>query len=62
VERIAEKRGITTDEANKEIQRRARVLEWMRERNVRNYKEVSDMIRRYYEDPEFVYKEATSNG
>ena len=62
VERIAEKRGITTDEANKEIQRRARVLEWMRERNVRNYKEVSDTIRRYYEDPEYVYKEATNNG
>jgi flagellar protein FlaI len=61
VERIAEKKGITTDEANEEIQRRARVLEWMRERNVRKYMEVSDVIRRYYEDSERVYKEATNS-
>jgi flagellar protein FlaI len=62
VERIAEKKGITTDEANDEIQRRARVLEWMRERNVRKYTDVSDVIRRYYEDSERVYKEATNSG
>lgn len=62
VERIAGKKGITTDEANEEIHHRARVLEWMRTKNVRNYKEVSDIIRRYYEDPENVYKEATKNG
>lgn len=62
VERIAEKKGITTDAANEEIQRRMRVLEWMRARNVRKYLEVSDVIRRYYEDPERVYKEATSTG
>jgi archaeal flagellar protein FlaI len=62
VERIAEKKGITTDAANEEIQRRMRVLEWMRARNVRKYLEVSDVIRRYYEDPERVYKEAISTG
>jgi flagellar protein FlaI len=70
VERIAEKKGITTDEANEEIRRRAKVLEWMRARNLRNYKEVSDVIRRYYEDPASVYasaslfssQEATNNG
>jgi flagellar protein FlaI len=62
VERIAEKKGITTDEANEEIQRRARVLEWMRERNVRKYTDVSDVIRRYYENPERVYGEATNGG
>jgi len=62
VERIAEKRGITSDAANQEIQRRMRVLEWMRTRNVRKYLEVSDVIRRYYEDPERVFKEATSTG
>ncbi len=70
VERIAEKKGISTDEANEEIRRRAKVLEWMRARNVRNYKEVSDVIRRYYEDPASVYgsaslfssQEATNDG
>jgi len=62
VERIAEKKGITTDAANEEIQHRMRVLEWMRTRNVRKYLDVSDVIRRYYEDPGRVYKEATSTG
>jgi len=60
VERIAEKKGISTDEAYEEIQRRARVLEWMRARNLRNYKDVSDVIRRYYENPDFIYNEATN--
>jgi len=62
VERIAEKKGISTEAANGEIQRRMRVLDWMRAQNVRKYLEVSDIIRRYYEDPERVYKEATSTG
>jgi flagellar protein FlaI len=62
VERIAEKKGISTNEANEEIQRRTRVLEWMRERDVRKYLEVSDKIRQYYENPERVYKEATKSG
>jgi flagellar protein FlaI len=62
VERIAEKKGITTDAANEEIQRRVRVLEWMRAQNVRKYLDVSDVIRRYYENPERVYKEAISTG
>jgi flagellar protein FlaI len=58
VERIAEKKGITTEQANEEIRRRAKVLEWMRARNLRNYKDVSDVIRRYYEDPNSVYGSA----
>jgi flagellar protein FlaI len=62
VERIAEKKGITADQANQEIQRRARVLEWMHTRNLRNYKDVSEVIRRYYENPESVYTEAMNGG
>jgi flagellar protein FlaI len=62
VERIAERKGITTDQANEEIQRRAKVLEWMRARSLRNYKDVSEVIRRYYENPESVYTEAMNGG
>jgi hypothetical protein len=62
VERIAEKKGISTDKANEEIQRRARVLERMRAHNVRNYMDVSDIIRRYYENPGRVYEEVANNG
>jgi hypothetical protein len=39
-----------------------RVLEWMRAQDVRKYLDVSDVIRRYYENPRRVYEEATSTG
>lgn len=61
VERIATKKGISTEEANEEIQRRAKILEWMSERKMRNYRRVSEVIRRFYEDPESVYMEATKH-
>jgi flagellar protein FlaI len=60
VERIAEKNGISVDDAEREIRRRTKILEWMCKRNIRGYKEVSDIIRKYYETPEAVYLEATA--
>jgi flagellar protein FlaI len=61
VERIATKKGISMEEANAEIQRRAKILGWMSERRMRSYREVSEIIRRYYEDPASLYKEATKH-
>jgi flagellar protein FlaI len=61
MERIAEKKGISIEEANEEIQRRAKVIEWIAKQDIRNYKEVSDVIRSYYENPEAILKEATKN-
>jgi flagellar protein FlaI len=61
MERIAEKKGISIEEANEEIQRRAKVIEWMAKRDIKNYKEVSDVIRSYYENPEAILEEATEN-
>ncbi len=58
LEKIAEKKGISTEEAMEELQKRAKVIEWMCKRNTRNYKEVSDIIRSYYTNPEFILKEA----
>ncbi|MEM2129746.1 MAG: type II/IV secretion system ATPase subunit [Candidatus Bathyarchaeia archaeon] len=58
LERIAEKRGVTIEEAAEEIQRRTKIIEWMVKKGIRNYKEVSDVIRSYYENPEAVLKEA----
>ena len=59
VERIAARDGISLEEANQEIVKRAKIIEWMASRNVRNFKEVSDVIRRYYEQPERVFQEAS---
>jgi flagellar protein FlaI len=58
IEKVTSKRGETLEEAHKEIQRRKTVLESLAKKNLRNYRDVSDIIRRYYENPEAVYKEA----
>ena len=61
IERASLKNGIPLEEANREIQRRKLVLEWMVKKNVSNYRDVSDTVRRYYENPDAVYKEAKEN-
>jgi flagellar protein FlaI len=61
LERIADKKGISIEEANEEIQRRAKIIEWMSKQDVRNYKQVSDIIRSYYENPESILKEAAKH-
>jgi flagellar protein FlaI len=61
LEKIAEKKGITTEEASEEIQRRTRVISWMAKNNLRNYKEVSNIIRSYIEKPELVLQEVNKN-
>jgi flagellar protein FlaI len=61
LERIAEKKGISVEEAGEELQRRIDVIDWMAKRNIRNYKEVSNVIRSYYEKPKLVLKGALGN-
>jgi len=57
IEKIAEKKGLTTEEAAEELQRRAKVIEWMVKKNLRNYKDVSNVIRSYIENPSRVLRE-----
>jgi archaeal flagellar protein FlaI len=61
LEKIAEKTGITTEQASEEIQRRAKVIQWMVKNNVRNYKGVSNIVRSYLENPEPILAEALKN-
>ncbi|MGQ9680724.1 MAG: type II/IV secretion system ATPase subunit [Candidatus Bathyarchaeia archaeon] len=61
IERVSARSGVTLEEASREIQKRKFILEWMAKENIRNYKDVSDMVRRYYENPETVYKEIEGN-
>jgi len=61
LEKIAEKTGKTQEQASEEIQRRAKVIQWLVKTNVRNYKDVSSVIRRYLENPESVLAEAVQN-
>ena len=42
IEKIADKTGITPEQASEEIQRRAKVIQWMVKTNLRDYKGVSN--------------------
>ena len=61
MENIAARKGITTEEADEEIQRRADVIDWMCKNNIRNYHDVSDVIRSYSENPESFIREVMKN-
>ena len=49
----------TYESIQRELKRRQRVLQWMAERNIRYYKEVSRIIREYRLNPDVVYRRAT---
>jgi len=53
---IAERLGMSQKELLKEIERRKRVLHWMRQRGIRSYKEVANIIAEYYSRPKEFYE------
>jgi flagellar protein FlaI len=52
---IAERQGIAKKDLIKEIGRRTDVLHWMRERNIRSYKDVAAIVAEYYARPKHIY-------
>ena len=52
---IAERQGVTKKDLIEEIGRRKDVLHWMRERNIRSYKDVAAIIAEYYSRPKHIY-------
>ena len=52
---IAERQGITKTDLIAEIGRRKDVLHWMRERNIRSYKDVAAIVAEYYARPKHIY-------
>lgn len=55
---IAEFRGKDFDWATNEVYRRAIVLEWMRAKGIRYYKDIASIVHKYYAKPDDVYKRA----
>jgi len=53
---IMEHRGLTWKELEDEMKRRETVLRWMRERNIRSYREVAGVITEYNAKPEEFYE------
>jgi len=52
---IAERQGVTKKDLVEEIGRRKDVLHWMRERNIRSYRDVAAIIAEYYARPKHIY-------
>jgi len=53
---IAERQGVTKKDLIEEIGRRRDVLHWMRERNIRSYKDVAAIVAEYYARPKHIYE------
>ena len=58
LEKIANDKGISLSEVQRELERRKLVLEWMVRKNLRDYKTVAAIIREYYADPRRVLMKA----
>ncbi|MFQ6134537.1 MAG: hypothetical protein ACE5KU_01820, partial [Nitrososphaerales archaeon] len=58
LKRVAEGTGLTMDEVKEEMERRKRVLRWMRAHNMRNYRKFSQTIAMYRKDPDRIYRQA----
>jgi len=57
LDKIIKERGISPDSVWGELRRRAYVLKWMKEKNIRYYKDVGRIIARYYKEPEKLLEE-----
>jgi len=60
LESMAERQGIPKQDLIDEIYRRRDVLHWMRERNIRSYKDVAAIIGEYYARPKNIYEKVLS--
>jgi flagellar protein FlaI len=56
---ISERTGQSNKDLTEEIEQRLRVLHWMREQNIRSYKDVAAVIAEYYARPEEFYGKIT---
>lgn len=56
LEEIMEERGWDDDRMKEELKRRQEILEWMRIKNLRYYKDVGRVLMSYYRDPDAVIR------
>jgi flagellar protein FlaI len=54
LEEIMEERGWNEERMREELRRRQEVLEWMRVKKIRHYRDVSNILIRYFRNPEAV--------
>jgi flagellar protein FlaI len=57
---ISERQGVTKKSLIAEIEKRKDVLHWMRERNIRSYRDVAAIIAEYHARPKHIYNKIIS--
>jgi flagellar protein FlaI len=57
---ISQRTGLAKEDIIKEIERRKDVLHWMREKDIRSYKQVADIIGEYYARPNLIHRKITA--
>ncbi|MCK4826524.1 type II/IV secretion system ATPase subunit, partial [bacterium] len=57
LERVRGNTGISKAELDKEFQTRTEIIRWMKNKNIKSYKDVARLVSRYYEDPKSVIYE-----
>ncbi len=62
LKQITERRGLSWKELEDELKRREHVLQWMRQRNIRSYKDVAGVITEYNAKPEGFYEKEVLAG
>ena len=55
-QRMADSTGRDLQQILEEHQKRITILKWMVESDIRNYKDVSEVVGKYYRDPESIMK------
>jgi flagellar protein FlaI len=57
---IVDQSGMEEEQMQSEIARKQKVLEWMQENEIKHYRDVGDIISRYYTDPQSVMSHVKS--
>ena len=56
LQKISESQGLKLEDVIEEYEKRSQILKWMHDHNIRDYKEVSEIVGKYYRDPNQVLK------
>ncbi|MEM4258139.1 MAG: type II/IV secretion system ATPase subunit [Candidatus Thermoplasmatota archaeon] len=61
IERIRSEKDVSREQMTEEIKNRAKLLEWLNKKNIREFKKVSTLIVQYYENPRAVLEKISKD-
>ena len=58
LKKLAERKGISIEEIQTDINKRKVIFKWMEAKGMRRYREIGNLLREYYADPERIFRRA----